>query len=293
MNNDVPRKVSKKIPTGGYKATGCTKGITQKDVLHMSREEFKNSPTAQEDLFERAQKLRQAMEDFAANTIASHGMQDATFVAILKRNNFDEFVGGILEKMQRKDYKTVSQMDDIARGRFNLQSEDDVIKMVDALEASGEFDVKVNTPKVVNGVKGGYPRYHAIVSDPKTGMTFEWQVGTQATTTVYEHADPGIPLHGVKLKDGMQPNLHDINYDVFSFMQKSDDPEIKKLADELELKEFDKKVALLAKDSSVNGHKHNNAYWQAQTNELHKEAGEKLKSIVDKKGTDFVEGFFH
>ena len=258
--------------------------------LFMSREQLASNRAAQEKLFEMAKQMRDDMDALAAKLEKDLKLDDAEHTAIVKREDFDEFVAGVLDKMKRKKYSRAGQMDDMARGRFNLKTWDDVRKMVGALEQTSGYTVRVQDPQPRVGVAKGYPRFHVIMKDPKTGMTFEWQVGTRATTTVFEH--PGIPLPpGFELKKGMKPDIHDIEYDIFKAVQDKH-PD---LAKELGIPEFRKKVAVLAERSALEAGQPGKTddYWKGEIAKLHAEAGRILQSLVDKKGASWVKSFFH
>jgi len=256
-------------------------------ALAMGHDAFKADAGAQRELFTVARWMRDAQEGLARGILEGLGVPTKGATALLKRDRFEDFRDGILEKVHRKGYASVAEMDDIARGRFNVPTGDDVQKVITALEQNGVFDVVKNEgPKVREGVEAGYPRYHVIMKDRRTGLTFEWQVGTQRTTSFFE--DPGIELHGLKLKEGMKPNIHDIEYDVFKYLQDKHPA----LAAELKIPPYRKKVAEYAA-RTLRGPPMTDAEFASALKEVHAEGSTILKDLLDKKGHEFVQGFFH
>lgn len=267
-------------------------------ALDMSAEAFHAAkPEQKRELFQAARWMRAAQESMAQGLLAELGLSPDAAYTILKRDTFEAFTAGVDEKVHRKKYKTVSEMDDMARGRFNLQTGADVERVVEALEKQGLFEVvndkqpgKAQGPKEREKVEMGYPRYHAILKDKTTGFTFEWQIGTQRTTDFFEL--PGIELGNLKLKEGMKPNIHDIEYDVFKYLQESDKPGYGDLAKELGIPEFRKRVAEYAA-KTFEGSTVPEAEFKKSLAEYHAEASKILAALIDRKGVEFVQGFFH
>jgi hypothetical protein len=252
---------------------------------------------AQKELFHAAKWMRASQESLVRGLLADLGLPPEVAYAILKRDTFEAFTDGVLEKLHRKKYKAVAEMDDMARGRINLATGADVKRLVAELEKQGLFVVvndkqpgKAQGPKEREGIEMGYPRYHAILKDAKTGFTFEWQIGTQRTTDFFEL--PGIELGTLKLKEGMKPNIHDIEYDVFKYLQESDKPGYGDLAKELGIPEFRKRVAAYAA-KTFEGSTIPEAEFKKSLAEYHKEGSEILAKLIDRKGVEFVQGFFH
>lgn len=74
---------------------------------------------------------------------------------------------------------------------------------------------------MMHAIMIGQPRWHINMADPQTGLHFEWQMGTEMTSKLYE--TPGIALHkGVELGPGMHTDLHDIEYDILRGIEKVD-----------------------------------------------------------------------
>ena len=92
--------------------------------------------------------------------------------SILKRDDFDSFVKGVIEKCKRKGYDRIGQMDDIVRGRFNLDLGPDVERIAIALQTQTEFPVTVvERPRRPNQYGYGYPRWHVVVRDTSGSPT--------------------------------------------------------------------------------------------------------------------------
>jgi hypothetical protein len=247
--------------------------------------------------------MRAAQQSLAQGILADLGLPTDAAYTILKRETLEAFTDGVLGKVHRNKYEKVWQMDDMARGRFNLATGADVKRVVEALEKQGLFIVKndkpgqqgkAEGPKEREKVEMGYPRYHAIMKDPVLGITFEWQIGTKRTTDFFEL--PGIELGELKLKEGMTPNIHDIEYDVFKYLQEKKDDQGKliyaDLAKELGIPEFRKRVAEYAA-KTFQGDTVPEPEFRKSLAEFHKEASVILKNLIDRKSVEFVQGFFH
>ena len=211
--------------------------------------------------------------------------------SVLKRDNLAEFVDGIIEKGKRKKYKKISQMDDIVRGRVNTKSWEDVEKIFNELYKGKKYRVihKENPRRpLANKNEYGYPRYHIILEDPKTGLTHEWQIGTKAVTEVYEKEGIKIP-EGLKLKKGMHNDLHDIEYDIFKKVQDSNF----KLANKIGITEFMKKVDNLAGKAGRLGDAYSKPELYKEIEILHKDASIILKKMYKIKGAKYIEKFYH
>jgi hypothetical protein len=248
-------------------------------------------PEVQRDLFQAAKWMRAAQESMVQGLLAELNLPTDAAYAILKRESFEAFRDGVLEKMHRKKYDAVSKMDDMARGRINLASAAEVISVVKAIEKQGVFEVvggAAQGPKKILEVPDGYPRYHAILRDKVTGFTFEWQIGTQRTTDFFER--PGIELGKLKLKEGMQPNIHDIEYDIFKYLQ--DKKEHEALVNELGIPDFRKRVAQYSAKTGE-GNTVPEAEFAQDLAKFHAEASKILAALIDRTSVEFVQGFFH
>jgi hypothetical protein len=270
-------------------------------ALDQSPEEFaKDTPeqkAAQQELFDRAKEAVPRQQAFIDSILSELKIAGAEAESILKRNIVSEFTKKIIEKVRdRKDYKTVGEMTDIIRGRVDLDNPADVERVKDAILSQGKVSVKdVQFQRVQAGVDGGYPRVHIEVIDPETGLVHEWQIGPKQATEVFE--TPGIDPAGIDIKPE-NTNLHDIEYDIFKSMEDPSDllsleeqAALRKLAQEVGIPEFRKKVAELA--ARTGKEKVPASELAQRIKELHTEAGAILKALVQKKGIPFVEGFLH
>jgi hypothetical protein len=266
--------------------------------VHMTIREFAKNEAAQRQLFEAAQKVRAAQEEFAKGLLADLKIQGEAG-SILKRPDFDGFRKGILNKAARKGYTNVGDMDDMVRGRFNLSTPRDVQTVAEALETQTKYAVISSTgPRLEAGVAGGYPRYHAILLDAETGMTHEWQVGTTAVTRLYETEGITIPRALKPLPKHMHADLHDIQYDLFNSIER-DYPQV---ASRYGLRDFRAKVANLAAEGGERGDQLLKAGkggpmsmspFAERMRALHEEAGAILNRLVDEKGPNFIRRFYH
>jgi hypothetical protein len=228
------------------------------------------------------------MKKFAADMLAG---ADAEIISIRKRDELASFISGIIEKCGRKDYPILGQMDDIIRGRLNITDGEEVPKVVKAIREQSAFKVKhVDAPRVNDAGVIRYPRYHVIVEDPATGLTHEWQIGTRATSQLYEtqgiKIPPELEAAAAKLGKHFRTDIHDIEYDIFQTFNKREPG----VAAELGIPGFIARVAQASQDSAAGA-----ADTKLGTNiaNLHGEANALLKALVDRKGAEYVAGMFH
>ncbi len=256
----------------------------------MSGEEFARADIAVgRELFERAKEVRERQRAMAEAVLEELGITDARVVNLLKRDDFDAFRAGVLEKVRRKKYASLAQMDDMVRGRFDLGDPRDVPRVVEALQRRGFEVTTIEGPRARAGIEEGYPRHHVVLRDPQTGITHEWQIGARATTELYER--PGIALGPVRLKEGMAPNLHDIEYDIFKALQESDLATDRRLAEEVGIPGFRREVAAFAAETGRR--RIPPAEFDRRLAELHAEASNILAAIVARRGPRYVEKFYH
>jgi hypothetical protein len=279
-----------------YNPTGSTARVvagrvagSRRPVLDMSPEQFEKDTDAQKELYAMAKNLRGRQQAFAEGLLKEKKITDGKVKSILKRENFDEFVKGVIAKCKRNDYKRIGQMDDIVRGRFNLRSEADVNTIAVALKEQTKYPVKevVSPRRPQKGSGFGYPRWHIIVKDPDTGLTHEWQVGTEAVTEVFEKKGIKLP-DGLKLGPNMRNDLHDIEYDIFKAGIKKKYPEVHKRH---KLPEFHDKVDEVAAEAGRKGAKTPNL--NKKIDRLHKDAAWHLQKLVDEFGTEWFKQFYH
>ena len=135
-----------------------------------------------------------------------------------------------------------------------------------------------------------YPRYHIVVEDPQTGLTHEWQIGTKATSDLYETKGIVIPSEleaaAGKLGKKFRNDIHDIEYDIFQAFNKKDPATSASLG----IPEFVSKVAAASERSGA-GAAHTGLAGDIAT--LHADASRLLQALVDAKGGEFVAGLLH
>lgn len=280
-------------------ATQLSEHLLSKPFKEVTPDDFRISRARQEKVFADATKLRDAMAGLGKTVV---GSRKATVVSILKRNDLDAFVQGVLEKCHRKQYTQIAQMDDMARGRMNIEWGRHVGPVARELAAQNTFSLvkdgfvaprRTSDEKVVR-----YPRYHVILEDPATGMNFEWQVGTAATTKLYESHDSATGSGvGIKIPPALAEaaavrnkkfnnDLHDVEYDIFQQFDKKYPAASKKLG----IPEFILKVAK-ASHQSAKGAGDKRLDQNIKT--LHIEAGVLLKKLVRSQGADAVVDLLH
>lgn len=253
----------------------------------MSPEEFEQDPEAQKTLFETAKTVRDQQQSFAEGLLAEKKVTGIV-KSILKRNTLEAFVKGIIEKCKRNGYTKIGQMDDIVRGRFDLKAGADVDTIAAAMQAQTRYPIKsTEAPRRPQEGGGfGYPRWHVVVLDPVTKLTHEWQIGTRATTEVFE--TPGIKLpDGVKLGPGMKNDLHDIEYDIFRGIKRK----YPKVHQRHGLPAFHKAVDKIAAEAGLRGDA--TPELKLKIIQLHVGAGRHLQKLVDEFGPDWLKQFYH
>ena len=253
--------------------------------LSMTRNELAASPAAQKLLFAMAQAANGRMSAFGKTMLAKVGGKgDVT--SILKRDTEEGFIGGVLEKCKRKKYEWISEMPDMVRGRFNLADGKAVRDLVNAIKQNGTYAIReVEEPKEREGIASGYPRYHAVVYDT-SGMSHEWQIGTKATSEVFETVGIRIP-NTLKLKDKMKNDIHDIEYDVLKGIAEKR-PDVAVLTG---IPAVRRKIAELAAEVGENGDAVPNI--KERLTAIHKECSTVLDEIVFHYGATWVRQFYH
>ena len=231
MTQEVTDPTKKVSPEASDPTKGAPKHVdvpksanNAEDVLSKSAAELKGNPEAQKRLFEAVQESNTKMQK-AAEDIAHELGVDVPQTGIKGNKpggklDQQKFIDGVLEKNARNNYDTVGQMKDMTRGRFELDSAQEVEAAANKLveRFSKEFGTDaVNWKKP----KGDYPRHHVLVTDPATGIAHEWQIGSKATTKFIEGMDVPLPS-GVKLH--AKPDFHTVKYDV---LDKLNDPAVR------------------------------------------------------------------
>jgi len=275
--------------------TGRTSEIVSLEVkrpkaLDQSADEFEaasNLP-AQQELYDAAKGVVERQNALAARVLKKVGLPLKAEPG-LKRNKFSEFVEEVAFKV-RKIGRPVGAMPDIVRGRFNPKDPKDVGRIVKALLDEVGSRRQYKEPAERCGVPNGYRRYHVIVTDEATGILFEWQIGTEATTKLYEK--PGIEPGKVKTKKS-KFDLH-LEYDVFAKLQEPGTKlseatrlEYQALAKDLGIPEFRRRLYEFSARTGME--EIPPAELNAQIDAFLREATEILARLVDKKGPKFVE----
>jgi len=272
---------------------------TLSSVMEMNGTALSNSPDAQKTLFIKAEMLRSDM-DALCDRLAGHD----NCVSLLKRKNMQDFIHGVIEKCNRKTYTQIKQMPDMARGRFNLDSMEQVENVVQALQEIGkEFGlhvkevvpprgqfVDVETKLPIPGMFS-YPRYHVVLENDD-GFQFEWQVGTKSATDILE--TNGIPiLAGLQLPHGINNNLHDIGYDVFRSIltEAKSNREHAEVVSQVGLQEYVSQVDYTLAKAGLLGAKYTELHEDLK--KLQHNAGQILEKIMRFKGPNFILKLFH
>ncbi len=274
-------------------------GLSLSRVLDLNVGQFATSSEAATLLFEAANKLKGEMRGLGESVVEelrNFGSGTPKLALELKRENVNHFWTSVVQKMYRKKYESVRQMPDLARGRIDVNGGDDVgmaVKMIQKLASTRGFQVDVESPRrPIAGKPGffGYPRYHIILKNTD-GIQFEWQVGTRATSHVWEM--PGIPIpKGLRLPAGTRSDIHDIEYRIFQPIWKkaslpNAEPGLVALERDLALRKFSEEVDLLAAESALRGDQTPDLSRRVAA--LHRRAGEILNELVNRKGNSYVE----
>ncbi|MDQ2798167.1 MAG: hypothetical protein M3Y13_00810, partial [Armatimonadota bacterium] len=184
----------------------------------------------------------------------------------------------------------VSKMDDMVRGRINLPDAESVQRVSEAFEKQTRFEAtEIIGPRVdkATGIVR-YPRHHIILRDRATGITHEWQIGTQAATDLYEKKGIAVPEAlseaAKKLDKHFNPDIHDVEYDLFQAINKKH-PEI---AAKYGIPEYVKEVAKASDQAGREG-----VNLPGRIESLHHEASAILAKLVHGQGAEWVAHFFH
>jgi hypothetical protein len=189
----------KKTPAAGA-------AIDAGDPLKLKIDELMGSDQAQRKLFDLATQTTSDMDSRLKGIAAKFDGGDA--VSTIKRDNLQKFVEEVRIKCTRERYETVGAMGDMSRGRINLQNGGDAARAVEELQAQFAGRVaKVKPPQ------GAYPRWHVVVRHD-TGLLYEIQVGSFATTTFLEKITVQLPEAFMKAMGKAKPDIdfHDVMY---------------------------------------------------------------------------------
>jgi hypothetical protein len=276
----------KKSPSGPK-----TEDLTE-TVLRLTPKDLAENKAAQHKLFAQAELTRDRQKSFMQEHLAKLGIEPKKLTAILKRDNLNDFVTGVVKKCERNQYAEVGQMGDIARGRVDLASAADVEKLVAAIQSQTDVPVRLENPRVdkASGLVK-YPRWHINATDPKTGLKFEWQIGTQATSMLYERKGIAIPpaleRTAKRMNRHFNPDLHDIEYDVFQTVNKKHPDVAKRYG-------VDKVIQAVAAMSDETGRLgQQTPHLRARIRVLHQQASQVLDALVRGQGAEWVAQFFH
>jgi hypothetical protein len=181
-----------------------------RSALAMNHAEWASNPAAQRAVFDAADGAVQRMR--AAGQAIIGDMPGAEVVSIRKRNDIDAFVTEVVKKQRNENYGQISDMADIVRGRFNVDTREQVDAVVQRLQDQFGADVvKVKQPRE------GYPRWHINVRDAQSGLVHEWQVGTRGTSAFFETRSLTIPPTVTEFKGA--PDFHDGVYKLLNRVQ--------------------------------------------------------------------------
>ena len=194
-------------------------------VLAGHADELADSKALQDDLFAGAaatNKRMQGIADEVADEVGVphtpmgiKGNKPGVDVADMDQ---DKFIGGVLEKNSRKNYKQVGDMADMSRGRFDLDAEADVDSVAFSLRSRLEKEFGPENIEFVPK-RGTYKRYHIVVKDAATGVSHEFQIGTKALTEFIEGQKIKLPA-GVQLHAA--PDFHTVVYDTLDNLSNPD-----------------------------------------------------------------------
>ena len=184
-------------------------------------------------------------------------------------------------------------MDDIIRGRLDIEDGAEVARVAQAMQDQTDYPIApggVTEPRTDDAGVVRYPRYHVVVRDEATGLTHEWQIGTKATSTLYETTGIGIPLAleaaAKRLGKKFSNDLHDIDYDLFRvFVER--EPAI---ASELGIRAFQSRLAEASQRSALGAA---DTALATDIAAMHSEATRLLEALVDRMGADYVAALFH
>ena len=288
LEQEIDETPEGEFPAQNAAARRVLADIQAKPFRELTPADLMVSSTIQQTLFDAAGGAVERLKTFAREMLQG---ADAEVISIRKREDLAGFVQGILEKCRRKDYPILGQMDDIIRGRLNITDGPDVARTAQAMRAQNTFRVKQFVePRLNEAGVTRYPRYHVIVEDPQTGLTHEWQIGTRATSTLYEttgiEIPPDLQAAASRLGKHFRADIHDIEYDIFQTFNRREPA----LAAQLGIPDFISSVAQASQRSGA-GAAHTGL--GADIAALQGEASRLLRELVERKGAEYVAGMFH
>jgi len=205
----APAKAAPDVDEAAAAATpkkSATATVDPSDPLKLKVDDLMGSDAAQRKLFEMATETTSDM-DGKLKSIAG-GFDGAESVSTIKRSDLGKFVEEVRIKCTREGYATVGDMGDMSRGRINFQNAGDAAKAKDQLlEMFGDKVVKVKGPR------GAYPRWHVVLQH-ETGLLYEVQLGSHATTSFLEKITVQLPEAFMKAMGKGKPDIdfHDVMY---------------------------------------------------------------------------------
>lgn len=271
------------------------------EILYTEPQALRDGDQAlRDELFELAQRGRDSQTAFASDIMTESGAEGPPPEAILKRNQKEAFIDGVVKKSERNGYSIVGEMDDMVRGRFNLSNRDDVEKVAEAIASQQRHAVKVDAiemprrpirqEKCKCGFGYGYPRYHIIVRDAATSVTNEWQIGTTTVSKLYETTGIRMPpgMDGDVEEGLIQNDLHDIDYDIFrQCVKKGKLPGSGEAAyREMGLADFGKDVDYVSAAADCLGDEYEEL--DQEIARLHEDAGDLMRDVANRWGVQDI-----
>jgi hypothetical protein len=287
---DVAKIADKAVDTVKLadKASDVKKIESVEDILEMGVDKFKSSRTAAQRLMKAATHVRDFM--YTEVSTALEGM-NAHVDSILKRNTIRKFKNGVAEKVTRQAESwragggqakgVIGEMWDIARGRACLDTVQDVNKAVDKLVDYFKRNPDKGSIAHISPPRADYPRFHVFIKNAATGITYELQVGTKATTAFLEKVKLALPK---RLSKKIGDNFHDVFYDHMLAMKKDHPVLFKKY----KLDMFEKPYLKLLKETG----KGTPAGLQARANKMARVLT-RIVMKIDKERPGFLESLSH
>ncbi|MBM4388386.1 MAG: hypothetical protein FJ088_11645 [Deltaproteobacteria bacterium] len=182
------------------------KTVDADNPLKLKIDDLMTSDAAQKKLFDLAMKTTDDM-DSPLKSIASK-YEGAEPISTIKRKDIKDFINEVKIKCAREKYPTVGDMGDMSRGRINLKGAADVVKAKDDIVKMFEGKIEKLKPP-----REPYPRWHVVIKHD-TGLLYEIQIGTHATTTFLEKVIVKLPEAFMKAMGKSKPDIdfHDVMY---------------------------------------------------------------------------------
>jgi ADP-ribosyltransferase exoenzyme len=267
--------------------------INAKPLRALTPAELRVSQRAQQRLFDIAGEAVKRMEALGHRVL---GKATGKVEAMRKREDLREFVDGILEKCRRKAYERIGEMDDIIRGRINVVDGTEARRV--AAEMEDQETVRtVEDPRINDAGVMRYPRSHVIVYDRESGLIFEWQIGTQATTDLYQtkgiEIPPALKAAASALGKKYKNDLHDIEYDIFQKVKTAYAEQATVPKDRYLIQDIDEFIQDTAKASERSALGSGDTALGADIADLHRRASSLLARLVQDLDADTIAKMFH